>query len=446
MKILHYSLGFPPYRTGGMVKFCIDLMKFQKKNGIDVCMLWPGRMHLLYSSVDTIESKDELTDFKSYELINPLPVPLDEGILNVKEFMKNIDKENYIRLLSKIKPDIIHVHTLMGIHKSFFVAAKELRIKIIFTTHDYFGLCPKVTFFYKGNACKENFECQNCEQCNQNALSCKKIYLMQSPLYRGLKNTRFIKKLREIHRNNYFQNNEVKEINRSDDRSKQYVQLRDYYISMIELCDLVHFNSSLTKDIYSKYLYLKNYKIVNITHLDIKDNRIIKKFEKERVNIAYMASTKPFKGFDLLLSALDKVWNSNIHNFQLNVWANTNEKRAYMDVKGNYNIKELNNIFSQTDILIAPSIWYETYGFTVLEAISYGVPVIISNNVGAKDIIGKAGIIIKPNSEEELIEKIKLIISNRNLLYNMNREAFNCRLPKMEDMLELLEELNENIK
>lgn len=29
MKILHYSLGLPPYRTGGLTKFATDLMEQQ---------------------------------------------------------------------------------------------------------------------------------------------------------------------------------------------------------------------------------------------------------------------------------------------------------------------------------------------------------------------------------------------------------------------------------
>ena len=29
MKILHYSLGFPPYRSGGLTKFSMDLMREQ---------------------------------------------------------------------------------------------------------------------------------------------------------------------------------------------------------------------------------------------------------------------------------------------------------------------------------------------------------------------------------------------------------------------------------
>mgnify|MGYP001344578015 CR=1 FL=1 len=36
MRILHYGLGFPPYRTGGLTKYCVDLMLIQKKMGHDV--------------------------------------------------------------------------------------------------------------------------------------------------------------------------------------------------------------------------------------------------------------------------------------------------------------------------------------------------------------------------------------------------------------------------
>ena len=34
MKILHYALGFPPYRSGGLTKMCIDLMVQQAKEGL----------------------------------------------------------------------------------------------------------------------------------------------------------------------------------------------------------------------------------------------------------------------------------------------------------------------------------------------------------------------------------------------------------------------------
>ena len=51
MNILHYALGFPPYRSGGLTKLCIDLMEQQVKEGHTVAMLWPGQMGVVNQKV-----------------------------------------------------------------------------------------------------------------------------------------------------------------------------------------------------------------------------------------------------------------------------------------------------------------------------------------------------------------------------------------------------------
>lgn len=70
------------------------------------------------------------------------------GVENIDEFIKPIEncRKESLKFLNTINPDIIHIHTLMGLPIEFIRAAKELKIKIIFTTHDYYGLCPKVNF------------------------------------------------------------------------------------------------------------------------------------------------------------------------------------------------------------------------------------------------------------------------------------------------------------
>ena len=58
MKIFHYALGFPPYRSGGLTKFCIDIMKQQKKMGFDVTLIWPGQINIIYKSVQIKKRKE----------------------------------------------------------------------------------------------------------------------------------------------------------------------------------------------------------------------------------------------------------------------------------------------------------------------------------------------------------------------------------------------------
>lgn len=41
----------------------------------------------------------------------------------------------------------------MGLNKEWIDACKSLKIKTVFTTHDYFGICPKVTLYKNGDVC-----------------------------------------------------------------------------------------------------------------------------------------------------------------------------------------------------------------------------------------------------------------------------------------------------
>ena len=93
---------------------------------------------------------------KVYELINPLPVPILKGVFNPGLFTKTCDKNVLKNFLETIKIDIVHIHTFMGLYKEFLEVCKELGIKIVFTSHDYFGLCPKVNFIdYQGILCED---------------------------------------------------------------------------------------------------------------------------------------------------------------------------------------------------------------------------------------------------------------------------------------------------
>ena len=81
MRILHYSLGFPPYRTGGLTKFCLDLMIEQKNEGDEVALLWPGQMGFIDKRIKIKKRTDYLASnqkIMSFELINPLPISFDE--------------------------------------------------------------------------------------------------------------------------------------------------------------------------------------------------------------------------------------------------------------------------------------------------------------------------------------------------------------------------------
>lgn len=441
MNILHYALGFPPYRSGGLTKLCIDLMEQQAKEGHTVAMLWPGQMGFVNQKV-AIKKHENVKvsgqDILSFEVINPLPVSFDEGIADIAAFTKNVEAEAYRRLLDSFQPDVIHVHTLMGLHKSFLETAKNKKIRLVFTAHDFFPICPKVTMFRHGAVCGCAQNCENCGVCNATALSLNKIKILQSPIYRNLKDLKVVKKIRKHHRDEYLTESTMNATSVPVGTVDDYKKLRSYYYSLLKLMDMIHYNSSVTKKGYESVFDLPNNCIIGITHSDIEDNRKIKDYSNDYLRIRYLGPQSGAKGYPLLKSALDKLWKVQ-QGFCLDVHFVPMESAPYIKTHNRYSYAELERIFNATDILVAPSICYETFGFTVLEALSYGVPVVISGNVGAKDIlIDGAGIVI----EDITAEKLCAILQGftRQKLEHMNKVIVDSQsVMRMEDMSKQIE-------
>lgn len=414
MNILHYTLGLPPYRTGGLTKYSIDLMKEQTKSN-KVFMCFPGKNTL--TKKFKVKKYKAFNGIETFEFINTLPVPLLGGVSEIEAFIKDIPEANteIEKFLLAIKPDIIHIHTLMGLPKEFVIIAKKLNIKTIFTTHDYYGLCPKVNFIN----CDGNLE--KCESCNKDAYSLKMINIMQSSLYRNIKETKALKVLRKNTKKKV--TIEEKEIVETKESFEKYTNFRKYYIDILENISSVHFNSSVSKKVFEKYCKIESGDILSITHGSVQDNRMKKTFDSEKLKIVFLGPLESYKGFGLLLKALKEV---DFNLWELQVYGNSYEvefeEGMNVTFNGRYDYSEVPDIMKKNDILIAPSIWNETFGFIILEAISYGMPIITNQNVGACDII-KDNVtgLISDGTKENLRDIIEKVIKDREILVNINK-------------------------
>jgi len=433
MRILHYSLGFPPYRSGGLTKFCVDLMEEQSRGGHEVSLLWPGKMLSIHRNTYIKEHK-KYGEIGSFEVYNPTPISYDEGIIDIELFMAYGNKQIYKKFLNKLQVDVLHIHTLMGLHKGMLDAANELSIKMIFTAHDFFPICPKVTMYRNGVICDDIDNCSSCASCNMSALSINKIKILQSGMYRSLKDSFLIKAIRKKHRDNYLseENSTNVRCQRTDRNRKDYKELRQYYNSLLRCMDVIHYNSTITKHVYEKYLDLRCVKteVIAISHSNIRDCRKKKDYKDSTLRLTYLGPAGSGKGYFLIKEGLDNLWNDlgkrqdfEWDNFKLNVFFAPKDKSDYMHIGERYTYSQLEKIFDETDVLIVPSVWYETFGYTVIEALSYGVPVIISGTVGARDVLqNDSGIIIEDITSVKLADtvrrltKCKLRRMNENIL------------------------------
>ena len=401
-------------RSGGLTKYAIEVMEEQSKSH-EIYHLYPGNIDLLNRRVRIKKKKFlKYNSIRHYEIVNSLPLPLFNGIKEPCSFMKCVEKKIYFDFLMSIKPEVIHVHSLMGIHKEFFESAKEIGIKIIYTTHDYFGICPTINLYNKQGNCKNYNNGLGCATCCACAYSTRKLYMTQTNIYP------YLKKLKKLKKTTVKQENNIRILDTTlvHEKGNEYISLRNFYLNIFNLIDYFHFNSTLAEGIFRQYLPNIRGKVVSITNGSIKKQKF-SKTRSNKIRIGYLGPRKEYKGFFVLMDAFKQL---PIEKFELYLYGDTLKIEAPKNVyiNGRYTSSELEAIFSNIDVIVVPSIWKETFGFVSLEALSYGVPVIISNNVGSKDIVSKdigwifqenelKDVLLSLNKDEILQKKKKLI-------------------------------------
>lgn len=176
-------LGFPPMRSGGLTKYSIDLMLSQKRLGHYVAAVFPGNPSLFSRNI-SVCNDCEYCGIETYKIHNALLVPLLHGVKNTFSFIAGKEEGiDAFRLFFKNNHfDVLHIHTLMGLPIAFMLAAKEKGVKIVYTSHDYFGLCPRVSFIDNVGTVCENSAPEKCEICNKTAKSFLYLWLRNSKL------------------------------------------------------------------------------------------------------------------------------------------------------------------------------------------------------------------------------------------------------------------------
>lgn len=224
---------------------------------------------------------------------------------------------------------------------------------------------------------------------------------------------------------------------------KKYQSLIDYYKDCFSIVDEFHFNSGVTRDTYRKYIVPKAEKIIPITHNGINDHRRKKSFEVNCLKIGFVGSAAPYKGLSRLIMALKQL-NRN-DKWRLDVWGDTIGQDESLPIyyRGKFTHSAIETVYTTMDIMVVPSLWHETFSLVTLEALSYGVPVLVSDTVGAKDIVKEYDSKFVFHSDEELVSLLDLLVDDKSLLRNYNEAiiANDWRHSMSEHAREIIEEL-----
>jgi glycosyltransferase involved in cell wall biosynthesis len=87
---------------------------------------------------------------------------------------------------------------------------------------------------------------------------------------------------------------------------------------------------------------------------------------------------------------------------------------------GKVNPKKMVTYYNLADLLVMPSLFIETFPYTILEAMSCGLPVFASNIGGIPEIINnKTGFLVDVNNKKQLINELSNAINSNNYKIKM---------------------------
>jgi glycosyltransferase involved in cell wall biosynthesis len=152
----------------------------------------------------------------------------------------------------------------------------------------------------------------------------------------------------------------------------------------------------------------------------------------------------PRKGFEYGLEAVAKLRNEGAELIYIIIGRNQEPliKKAhslgisnFCITPGELNSTAVSEFLQASDIYVSPSI-VESFGLTTLEAMGAGLPCIVTNVSGSRDLVSnERGVIVEPANSMKLSKAIKFLIENKSLRNEMGsnarKEALNYDWPKV---------------
>ncbi|MCI8362658.1 MAG: glycosyltransferase family 4 protein [Clostridia bacterium] len=368
------------YINGGAAKVAINTAKaFENDEKINV---------YFFSSVDKNTNKENekihyITTNQEESLHDKNKIRgAINGIWNIKA------KRDFGKLLKKFDKNdtIIHIHSWSkALSSSVFYIANKKGFKIIVTLHDYFSLCPNggLYNYTKQEICNINPMSYKCIKCNCDSRN----YMFK--VYRIVRQ--------------FVQNKLVK----MNQKIKYVVSISDFSIKQMRI-NLQP--NTIIKRVYNPIQTNKENKINNIEKNDY---------------YLYVGRLSKEKGVELFCKAITNLHEKGIvigDGEQLEIL-----KKDYpqIDFLGWKKSEQVIEYMKNARALIFPSLWYECAPLTILEALSIGLPCIVSDECAAVEFIkeGITGVNFKRNSAEDLKDKIKLFRDNE-YLKRLNTSAY----------------------
>lgn len=347
------------YMRGGVERYYFALTKLLEDNGHDVIHFsmkdkrnFPSRFSKYF--VDNVE-----LDRPGLKMLGQLKRPIW-----YKQAKTNIE-----RLIDDYKPDIAHIHMLYHhLSPSILPALKNRCIPIVMTLHDYKLICPNYLLFTENDVCKR----------------CKGHKYYNAVIHRCLKDSYAVSAFGALEMTIH-----------------KVMQIYEKHV------DVMIAPSKFVRDVFIQFGQDPK-KIAVIPHfvdpMFLKESKPIKAAESKDEYMLFFGRLAIEKGVDKILEMMYiykpdlrlKIAGSGPMEAALKAYVEKHCLQDRVEFLGHLDSDDLMAAIKGAELVIMPSRFYEPFGFSALETMALGTPIVASKSGALADIIpDEAGLVFK---------------------------------------------------
>lgn len=413
MRVLIISSGLKPEHFGGLPSHVEDLLNALCKRSVNVSYLSVGaRSKLPISRV----WRRKGSRWKHWNLSSSLAfVRYWDG---TAEPMAQVEADPsyskaFMKVIRKVGPDVVHFHELTSFPIELFDALRKRSIKTVFSTADFYALCPTVKLHRPdGTFCDRRTEDLDCEKCSLNAsLNRMSQWMYVNDCWLGK-----IQKVRNLGRRlvRSWASRTSRETSPCD-----YIERRRRFDEILGRVNVILNTSKAQKEIFERNTNGWNIKLLQRSRETIlRERPEPRSNERMTGKLVFLALNivNPAKGLSLLEDAFAKI-HAEFPWVELHLYGLSEGTSPGITYFGSYDDSQLDDIIGSADFGLLPSVWPEAFGYVGPEMLSRGLPVIASNRGAMPDYVidYENGLLFDPSDSENLVKCVRELICTESL-------------------------------
>ena len=430
LSVLYVVHGFPPDTWAGTEVYTLNLAREMKRLGHRVTVLARAPADRSVEDggpADFSISEDWFQDLRVLRMVHRLC----HGSLR-ESYDQPKAVEAFRRVLLREKPDLVHFQHLIHTSAGLVQQAKDFNLPTVLHCHDYWAICPRVQMIRPDGVICEQSMGYGCYLC---VMECA------------------MNQIEGVHQGHRFPPASSGEIDHACDKVKTEVdgipenpRFWDGFSDLARRYECVLSAYAAADLLISPSRFLRR-KLMETGRFNpetfvYSDNGLrtdlIEALNKlpdpeGKIRFGYVGSLVWYKGCEVMIKAMNRLSRKPC---VLNVYGDFRpEEDAFHErlerladqgnvrFMGRFDNTEISRVYSEIDVLIVPSLWYENSPITIHEAFLAGTPVVTSNIGGMAEYVrdGVDGLHFRVGDAGDLCLKLARFLDEPGLIRSLSR-------------------------